>query len=158
MEMMTYTNAQLRSILNGLGYTRPDDVLDAAFPLSIEDSPLTNPSYVQAIQKFQLDHQLEVNGTLDSITLKTIQTVMQALISDLNQANYPGLPLDHPVYDATTIAAVKLVQQRLPADGIASHSMQVALTKRQPQSLPPLPHAFQNSASSIFLHHGDDDW
>ncbi|WP_250126781.1 hypothetical protein [Chroococcidiopsis sp. CCMEE 29] len=65
-----------------------------------------------------MDHQLEVNGMLDSTTLTAIQSVMQTLISDLNQANHPGLLLNRPLYDATTIAAVKLVQQRLTADGI----------------------------------------
>ncbi|WP_146139747.1 hypothetical protein [Chroococcidiopsis sp. SAG 2025] len=53
--MMTYTNAQLRSILNGLGYTNQDEMADATFPLSLNDSPLTNSQLVQAIQKFQLD-------------------------------------------------------------------------------------------------------
>ncbi|MBD2309581.1 peptidoglycan-binding protein [Chroococcidiopsis sp. FACHB-1243] len=75
MGMMTYTNAQLRSILNGLGYTNQDEMADATFPLSLNDSPLTNSQLVQAIQKFQLDRQLEVNGMLDSMTLTAIQRV-----------------------------------------------------------------------------------
>lgn len=60
MEMMIYTNAQLRSVLNGLGYVHQDELADPTFPLPINDRPLTNPPFVQAIQKFRLDHQLEV--------------------------------------------------------------------------------------------------
>ncbi|PSB46846.1 hypothetical protein C7B80_11785 [Cyanosarcina cf. burmensis CCALA 770] len=95
---------------------------------------------------------------LDSMTLTAIQRVMQTSIGDLKQANHTDILLERLLYDATTIAVVKFVLQRLPVDGIASNSMREALTKRQMQSLQPLPHAFQNPVNSIFLHHGDRDW
>ncbi len=59
METIAYTNAQLRSVLNGLGYTHQDELAGPTFSLPIDDSPLTNLPFVQAIQKFRLDHQLE---------------------------------------------------------------------------------------------------
>ncbi len=154
MKTMTYTNAQLRSILNGLGYANPDET--AKFPLSTDDSSLTDTRSVQAIQKFQIDHQLEVSGVVDSSTLSAIEQVMQNLISELNRVNPTAIPLDQPVYDAATIAAVKLVQQRIPANGIASHSLQDALAKQQDSQLVPYPS--YSLAQAIFYHHGDYDW
>lgn len=153
---MTYTNAQLRSILNGLRYTNLNEMTDATFPLSTDDSPLTNTSSVQAIRKFQIDHQLEVSGVVDSYTLSAIQTVMKNLISDLNRANHTAIPLDRPLYDAATIAAVKLVQQQLPPNGIASYSLQNALAKQQDSQ--PVAYPLRNPSHAIFLHHGDYDW
>lgn len=66
MKTLTYTNAQLRSILNGLDYTNQTKIDGSTFPLSMDDSPLTDVRFVEAIQRFQIDHQLEVNGTVDS--------------------------------------------------------------------------------------------
>ena len=157
MKTIVYTNAQLRSILNGLGYTTQDDTNDSTFPLSMDSHPLTDTHLVQAIQKFQIDHQIKVTGAVDSSTLAVIQTVMKDLIRDLNRANNTGTFLNHPLYNAAMIAAVKLVQQRLPADGIASHWVRDALANRQ-QDLQPLPAPPQNPAHAIFLHHGDGDW
>ena len=66
MKTLTYTNAQLRSILNGLDDTNQTKIDGSTFPLSMDDSPLTDVRFVEAIQRFQIDHQLEVNGTVDS--------------------------------------------------------------------------------------------
>lgn len=158
MKPMTYTNAQLRSILNGLGYTNPNETDGSTFPLSMDDSPLTNPRFVQAIQKFQIDHQLEVNGIVDSNTMSVIQTVMEKLNSELSRVTNTGILLDRLVYDAETIAAVKLVQRQLPADGVASHLLRAALTKRQTNSSQHLPNPLSNPAHAIYLGMGDRDW
>lgn len=151
---MIYTNAQLRSILNGLGYANPDET--AKFPLSTDDSSLTDTRSVQAIQKFQIDHQIEVSGIIDSSTLSAIEQVMQNLINELNRVNPTAIPLDQPVYDAATIAAVKLIQQRIPANGIASHSLQDALAKQQNSQ--PIPFPSYGFAQLVFSHRDDSDW
>lgn len=70
MEMMIYTNAQLRSVLNGLGHAHQDELADPTFPLLVNDRPLTNSPFVQAIQKFRLDCQLEVNELIPLINFR----------------------------------------------------------------------------------------
>lgn len=158
MQTIVYTNAQLRSILNGLGYTTQDDTDDSTFPLSMDNSPLTDSRFVQAIQKFQSDHQLDVNGIVDLDTLSAIQMVMEKLNKELNRSVNIGFSLDSPVYDAETSFAVKLVQQRLLVNGVASHALREALSRSRTDSLKPLPYSLQNPAHAIFLHHGDSDW
>lgn len=153
MTTMIYTNAQLRSILNGLGYANPNET--DQFPLSTDDSPLTDMICVQAIQKFQIEHQLEASGVIDAPTLSAIVQVMQNLISELNRVNPTAISLDRPVYDAAMIAAVKLIQQRIPANGIASHSLQVALAKQQ--DLRPMPYPSSGFAQLVLSHRGDYD-
>lgn len=155
MNTITYTNAQLRSILNGLGYTTVDETVDTIFPLSIDNRPLTNPSFVRAIEKLQIDHQLEVSGIIDPATLSATQTMMQTFISNLNRAN-PYAKLDNPMYDAATIAAVKLVQLRLPNDGIASSYFQYELAK--PQNVGIVSYPVPSPAHTIFLGQGDNEW
>jgi murein L,D-transpeptidase YcbB/YkuD len=155
MTTMTYTNAQLRSILNGLGYTTVDETVDTIFPRSMDDRPLTNPSFVRAIEKFQIEHQLEVSGIIDPATLCAIQTMMHTFISNLNRAN-PYARLDNPVYDAATIAAVKLVQQRLPNDGVASSYFQYELAK--PENVGVVSYPVPSPAHTIFLSQGDNVW
>jgi hypothetical protein len=60
--------------------------------------------------------------------------------------------------NAATIATVKLVQQRLPADGIASNALRDALTERQINGSQPLPYPLQNPAHAIYLGIDDHDW
>jgi peptidoglycan hydrolase-like protein with peptidoglycan-binding domain len=158
MKSMIYTNAQLRSILNGLGYTNQEETDDSTFPLSTDDSPLTNRRFVQAIQKFQADHQLEANGTVDSDTASAIQGVIEKLNSQLNRAVNIGFSLDRPVYNAETIFAVKLVQRRLLIDGIASNALREAMVKRQIDAVHPLPYPLQSPAHVFHLGVGDRDW
>jgi hypothetical protein len=49
---------------------------------------------VRAIQEFQTDHQLEVNGIADLNTVTAIQRVMESLNSQLNKVVNMGFPLD----------------------------------------------------------------
>lgn len=49
---MLYTNAQFRSILNGLGFRSPG-INELNFPVSDDDSLLTDDPTVQAIGQFQ---------------------------------------------------------------------------------------------------------
>lgn len=158
MKTMTYTNAQLRTILNGLGYTDQDEADGSTFPLSTDDSPLTNPRFVQAIQQFQIDRQLEVNGIIDPNTMSAIQTVMEKLNSELNRAVNIGFSLDSPVYNVETIAAVKLVQQRLLVNGIASNPLREVLANRQISGSKRLSYPIQNSAHAFYMGVGDRDW
>jgi murein L,D-transpeptidase YcbB/YkuD len=158
MKAIVYTNAQLRSILNGLGYTTQDVTDDSTFPLSIDNDSLTDARFVQAIQKFQREHQLDVNGIVDSDTSLAIQIEMEKLNKDLNRSVNIGFSLDRPVYDAETSFAVKLVQRQLLVNGVASHALREALSKSQIDRFKPLSYSLQNPAHTIFLHHGDNDW
>ena len=160
METMTYTPAQLRSILNGLGYATltQTETPAATFPVSLDDRPLTDTGTVRAIQKFQIAHQLEVSGLVDAGTMTAIQTAMDNLNRDLNRRVNLGFLLNRPVYNAETIAAVKLVQQRLLVDGIASNALREAMAKYEPNGLQHLPQLSRNTDRAFYPERGDLDW
>lgn len=123
---------------------------------------ITAPSQIRVsyrqFRNIQSEHQLDVNGTVDLDTLSAIQMVMEKLNKDLNRSVNIGFSLDRPVYDAETRFAVKLVQQRLLVNGVASHAFREALSKSRTDSLKSLPYPLQNPAHAIFLHQGDSDW
>lgn len=90
--------------------------------------------------------------------MAAIQTVMERLNSELNRTVNTGFLLDRPVYDAETIFAVKLVQQRFLVDGIASNTLRETLAQRQSNGSQQLPYPLQNPAHAIYVGFGDRDW
>jgi peptidoglycan hydrolase-like protein with peptidoglycan-binding domain len=60
--MINYTNSEIRSILNGLGYRSRINSSDPNFPISQDESDLTDLTTQKAIKKFQVDYNLTVDG------------------------------------------------------------------------------------------------
>ncbi len=124
---MTYTNAQFRSILNGLGHREKTSSDPSSFPISNDNSPLTDEPTVQAIKNFQQEYQLKVDGTAGAQTLAKAEQVIKGLHNELNVTVNAGLPDNQPFYGPQTVEAVKKFQQRFIQDGIASNPIRVKL-------------------------------
>jgi peptidoglycan hydrolase-like protein with peptidoglycan-binding domain len=75
---MIYTNAQFRSILNGLGY-REELPSDRYYPLSYDESPMTDEITVEAIMAFQAYFNLEVDGIVGPETMHMASVEMETL-------------------------------------------------------------------------------
>ncbi|MBU7587183.1 MAG: peptidoglycan-binding protein [Nostoc sp. TH1S01] len=106
--MITYTNAQFRSVLFGLGYLAQDfAALGQGFPVSKDNSPLTTIKIIQAIKNFQADYGLQVDGVVGPKTMAKAEEVIRILQYELNVVVKADLPKDHPFYGPKTVAAVK---------------------------------------------------
>ncbi|WP_341528463.1 peptidoglycan-binding domain-containing protein [Nostoc sp. UHCC 0302] len=73
--MINYTNSEIRSILNGLGYKSRINSNDPNFPLSQDESDLTDQATQKAIKKFQVDYDLTVDGIVGSETSKLVRNI-----------------------------------------------------------------------------------
>lgn len=126
---MNYTNAQFRSILNGLGYKQQTQADSSTFPLSNDNSPLTDAPTIQAIKKFQGEYQLLVDGIAGPITMNKVEQVMTILQNELNSCVNVSLPSNQPFYGPLTTAAVKKFQGKIyrVQNGIADHELRVIL-------------------------------
>ncbi|WP_062295136.1 peptidoglycan-binding domain-containing protein [Nostoc piscinale] len=106
--MITYNNAQFRSVLFGLGYLAQDfAALGQGFPVSKDNSPLTTIKTVQAIKNFQADYGLQVDGVVGPKTMAKAEEVIRILQYELNVVVKADLPKDYPFYGPRTVAAVK---------------------------------------------------
>ncbi|KAM3095098.1 peptidoglycan-binding protein [Phormidesmis sp. 146-35] len=120
---INYTNAEIRSILNGLGFRSrvfSDDRTNPSFPYTEDNSPLTDPTTQHAIRKFQTEYKLGVDGTAGSETKAKLEQVMRILHSELRALVDPRFPMDQPFYGLQTIAAMRTYQRQLAEDGIAT--------------------------------------
>ncbi len=124
--MINYTNSQIRSILNGLGYRSRLNSNDPNFPISQDESSLTDEATQKAIKKFQIDYDLVVDGVLGQETSEKMQDEMNALHTELNQVIGTNISLDQPFYEAITLNAVQQFQQQ-NSDGIASFPLREEL-------------------------------
>lgn len=126
---MNYTNAQLRNILNGLGHRTKVSGDGSNFPLTNDDSPLTDAHTQEAIKKFQQEYQLVVDGIAGPKTMAMAERVIRILQDELNRVVKAGLPSNQPFYGPLTVAAVKRFQSQihLPQDGVASYPVRVKL-------------------------------
>lgn len=127
--MVFYSNSQIRSILNGLGYRSQLDTNDPSFPISQDESDLTDQPTLKAIKKFQIDYNLVVDGIVGSNTSNTMQEEMNVLHDELNQVLGTDLPLDQPFYGQETLSAIQQFQQQLQPDGLASFPVREELFK-----------------------------
>jgi peptidoglycan hydrolase-like protein with peptidoglycan-binding domain len=118
---MDYTNAQLRSILNGHGFGYAPEP-DPSFPISSFNGPLTDKVTVDAIKAFQTYFQLQVDGIAGPITRGKAAQVMRVLQANLNLVVKANIPANQPFYGPKTVAAVKEFQRRYgyPANGVAT--------------------------------------
>ncbi|MBE9007301.1 peptidoglycan-binding protein [Fortiea sp. LEGE XX443] len=115
--MITYTNAQFRSILFGLGYLAQDFAAVAkGFPVTKDNSPLTAIKTIQAVKNFQADYGLQVDGVVGPKTMAKAEEVMRILQYELNVVVKADLPKDHPFYGPKTLAGVKKFAAQYSAD------------------------------------------
>lgn len=120
---VNYTNAQVRSILNGLGFRSrifSSDRANPSFPYTEDNSALTDPTTQHAIRKFQTEYKLGVDGIAGPETKAKLEQVMRILHDELKALIDPNFPTDEPFYGLQTIATVRTYQRQLAEDGIAT--------------------------------------
>jgi hypothetical protein len=118
-----YTNAQIRSILNGLGLRSrifSSDKNNPNFPFTDDSSPLTDSATKHAIRKFQVEYNLKVDGIVGDATTAKLELVMEILHQQLRKLVNPNFPVNAPFYGPQTIATVKEYQRQLVLKGIAT--------------------------------------
>ncbi|MBW4418746.1 MAG: peptidoglycan-binding protein [Myxacorys californica WJT36-NPBG1] len=108
---MAYTNAQFRSILNGLGfgYVPEGELTD---PISTDNNPLIDRVTRDAIEDFQKYFNLQVDGIAGAKTMAMAERQMRVLQAELNQVVGANLPKNQPFYGPRTISAIKEFQRR----------------------------------------------
>ncbi len=119
---MQYSNAQVRSILQGFGFLYPPEG-ELSSPISQDNSPLVDSVTIDAIKDFQAYYELKVDGIVGPITMAKAEQAMRILQDHLNRIINANLPLDQPFYGPKTTAAVVTFQQRygfFPTNGFAT--------------------------------------
>ncbi len=119
---MIYTNAQFRSILNGLGY-REELPSDRYYPISYDESPITDEPTVEVVMAFQAYFNLAVDGIVGPETMYMASVEMETLHMELNQVMGSNIPVGEPFYGPLTIAVVQdfeRVNGDFAIDGVAS--------------------------------------
>jgi peptidoglycan hydrolase-like protein with peptidoglycan-binding domain len=109
-----YNNAQIRSILNGLGY-RNRGSNEPDFPLSSDNSPLNDAKTVQAIKDFQSYFGLVPDGVVGANTKAKVEKQMYIIQYELDLVMKPELPLrpqNTPLYGPQTAQAVNDFRRR----------------------------------------------
>jgi murein L,D-transpeptidase YcbB/YkuD len=126
---MNYTNAQFRNILNGLGHRRHLSTDDFRFPVTNDNSPLTDTVTIEGIKRFQSEYQLVIDGIVGSITMAKAEQVMKIIQDELNQFVGAGIPKNKPFYGPQTCAAVKIFQGQIGwwQDGVATYQVRKKL-------------------------------
>ncbi|GAB1543684.1 hypothetical protein NUACC21_63600 [Scytonema sp. NUACC21] len=127
--MINYKNSEIRSILNGLGYRSQIHSNDPDFPISQDESELTDEPTRKAVMKFQVDCNLRVDGVVSSQTIAKMQEEINTLHYKLNQVVGTKIPLNQPFYGRHTINAVQQFQRRyiITIDGLASFPLREEL-------------------------------
>jgi peptidoglycan hydrolase-like protein with peptidoglycan-binding domain len=107
-----YTPREMRSALNGFGYT-----------VTVSDAPLTDTATINAVRDFQKGYKLTVDGIAGPQTQDLMADLMMILQANLNLVVKPNPPLPRTqYYGSATEAVVKQYQQQagLPVTGIAT--------------------------------------
>jgi peptidoglycan hydrolase-like protein with peptidoglycan-binding domain len=109
----TYTNAQFRSILNGLGF-RKRGLSEPQFPVSSDNSSLGDTATVQAIIDFQRYFNLAPDGIVGPLTMAKAEKQMHVIHYELDLIMQPNPPLrpQPPLYGSQTSAAVRDFRRR----------------------------------------------
>ncbi len=104
----TYTNAQFRSILNGLGF-RKRGLGEPQFPVSSDNSSLRDTATVQAIIDFQRYFSLLPDAIVGPLTMAKAEKQMHVIHYELDLIMQPNPPLrpQPPLYGPQTSAAVR---------------------------------------------------
>ncbi|MER3434789.1 MAG: hypothetical protein C4288_15545 [Leptolyngbya sp. ERB_1_1] len=126
-----YSNAEVRSILNGLGFTEAPEV-GADYPLTSYNGTLKDQVTIDAVKAFQKRNRLKVTGRIDAQTRRTLERVMKTLHQQLNEFMGANLQRERPIYGRRTIEVVRIFQHQIGAaiqDGIARQSDRQQLQK-----------------------------
>ncbi|WP_052754377.1 peptidoglycan-binding domain-containing protein [Calothrix sp. 336/3] len=127
--MTTFTNAQFRSIMYGLGYVGKQFADPAlGYPVSNDNTPLIEEAMIQGIVRFQQDYQLKADGVVGAKTMAKAAEVMRILQHGLNIVIKAGLPQGQPFYGPKTLAAVKKFQSYL---GVSQSGIATKALRRQ---------------------------
>lgn len=108
-----YTNAQFRSILNGLGFRKPSKS-EPKFPISSDNSPMNDNATVQAIIAFQRYFGLSPDGIVGPQTRDKAEKQMHVVHYELDLVMQPNPPLrpQPPLYGPQTSAAIRDFRRR----------------------------------------------
>ncbi len=108
-----YTNAQFRSILNGLGFRKPG-LNESKFPVSSDNSSMGDKSTVQAITDFQRYFNLAPDGIVGPLTMAKAEKQMHVIHYELDLIMQPNPPLrpQPPLYGSQTSVAVRDFRRR----------------------------------------------
>lgn len=108
-----YTNAQFRSILNGLGFRKPG-MGELQFPISSDNTPMRDNATVQAIIAFQRYFGLNPDGIVGPQTMNKAETQMHVIHYELDLIMQPNPPLrpQPPLYGPQTSVAVRDFRRR----------------------------------------------
>lgn len=82
---------------------------------------------MKAIESFQQEYQLKVDGIAGPKTMAKAEQVIRILHNELNTTVNAGLPNNQPFYGAQTVEAVKKFQSKYLQDGIASNPVRLEL-------------------------------
>ncbi|KAM3108210.1 hypothetical protein [Phormidesmis sp. 146-33] len=102
-----YSNAEFRNLLNGLGF-RLSGVNEPTFPLTYDDSPLSDAETVQAVQAFQRYFKIAADEIAGIVTKRKAEQAMNILHYELDvvmKANPPLRP-QAPLYGPQTAQAI----------------------------------------------------
>lgn len=102
-----FINAQIRSILNGLGF-KSRDLNEPDFPLSSDNSPLEDQQTVRAIVAFQKYFNLTQDGIAGSQTKAVAERALDVIHYELDVVIQPEPRLrpQAPLYGPQTAQAV----------------------------------------------------
>ena len=109
----TFTNAQIRSILNGMGFKKRG-TNEPNFPISEDNSSLGDELTKQAIKSFQSYFKLTPDGIVGDQTKMAFEKAMNVLHNELDIVMKPNPPLrpQEPVYGLQTAQAVANFRKR----------------------------------------------
>ncbi|HEY9671251.1 MAG TPA: peptidoglycan-binding protein [Waterburya sp.] len=108
-----FTNAQIRSILNGMGFKKRG-TNEANFPISEDNSSLGDALSVQAIKSFQTYFNLTPDGIVGDKTKMAAEKAMNVLHYELDLVMQPNPPLrpQAPLYGPQTAQVVANFRSR----------------------------------------------
>jgi peptidoglycan hydrolase-like protein with peptidoglycan-binding domain len=107
-----YSNAELRNILNGLGFRKPESN-ESNFPLTNDNSQLSDRKTVEAIKAFQRYFGIASDGIVGAITKGKAEQIMNIIHYELDLVINPNPPLrpQPPLYGPQTASAVAEFRQ-----------------------------------------------
>jgi hypothetical protein len=109
-----YTNAEIRSILNGLGF-KQRGTNEFHFPISSNNSPLNDVMTVEAVRRFQTYFNLTVDGIVGPQTKAMAEKAMYVIQHELDLVVKPNPPLrsqNTPLYEVEVALAVGDFRER----------------------------------------------
>lgn len=108
-----FINAQMRSILNGLGF-KSRNSNEPDFPISSDDSTLDDQQTMQAVVAFQKYFNLTQDGIVGSETKAVAARALDVIHNELDVIIKPEPPLrpQAPLYGAQTAQAVEAFRRQ----------------------------------------------